>query len=69
MRRTESATIVLTRASSSALQVSIADSLGAADSWQFLQDIPALVGTTASVPDPTPIANRTSRFYHALLVP
>jgi hypothetical protein len=45
------------------------NSLGAADNWQLLQDIPVLAGTATNVPDPTPIANRTCRFYRALLVP
>jgi hypothetical protein len=49
-------------------RVEYRNSLGAADNWQLLQDIPALVGTTAGVPDPTPIANHTSRLYHAVLV-
>ncbi len=63
------ATIVLSQGIPGAhYQVEYRNSLGAADSWQLLQDIPALVGTAASVPDPTPIANRTSRLYRALLV-
>jgi hypothetical protein len=63
------ATIVLSQGVPGAhYQVEYRNSLGAADTWQLLQDIPALVGTTASVPDPTPIANRTCRLYRALLV-
>jgi hypothetical protein len=50
-------------------QVEYRNSLGAADNWQLLQDIPVLAGTATNVPDPTPIANRTCRFYRALLVP
>lgn len=49
-------------------RVEYRNSLSAADNWQLLQDIPALVGTTASVPDPTPIANLNYRFYRAVLV-
>ena len=64
------ATIVLSQGIPGAhYRVEYRNSLGAADSWQLLQDIPALVGTTASVLDPTPVANRAYRFYHAVLVP
>jgi hypothetical protein len=49
-------------------QVEYRDSLDAGGTWTLLQDIPALSGTTATVPDPTPIAGRTSRYYRALLV-
>jgi hypothetical protein len=49
-------------------RVEYRNSLGAGDTWQLLQDIPALVGTTASVPDSTPIASRAYRYYRAVLV-
>jgi hypothetical protein len=42
-------------------------SLAAADSWQLLQDIPALSGTSVRVVDPTPIQLR--RFYRAVQTP
>ena len=50
-------------------RVEYRNSLTAGDTWELLQDIPALVGTTASVPDPTLIATRSYRYYRAVLLP
>jgi hypothetical protein len=49
-------------------RVEYRNSLSAGDTWELLQDIPALAGTTASVPDPTPIASRSYRYYRTVLV-
>jgi hypothetical protein len=49
-------------------RVEYRDSLGSADAWQLLQDIPSLSGPTVQVPDPTSSAGRTARFYRAVLV-
>jgi hypothetical protein len=49
-------------------RVEYSGSLNAGDPWHLLQDIPALVGTTASVPDPTPIPTGTVRYYRSVLV-
>jgi len=49
-------------------RVEYSNSLSAGDNWQLLQDLPALAGVTASVPDPTPIANRAFRYYRAVLL-
>lgn len=63
------ATVVLSQGIEGAhYRVEYRNSLGAVDTWELLQDIPALVGTSASVPDPTPIASRNYRYYRAVLV-
>ena len=63
------ATVVLSQGIAGAhYRMEYRNSLSAGDTWTLLQDIPSLVGTTASVPDSTPIANRTHRYYRALLV-
>lgn len=63
------ATVVLSQGIEGAhYRVEYRNSLGAGDTWELLQDIPALVGTTASVPDSTPIASRNYRYYRAVLV-
>lgn len=49
-------------------RVEYRDSLGSADAWQLLQDIPSLSGPTVQVPDATSVAGRTARFYRAVLV-
>lgn len=49
-------------------RVEYRDSLGSADAWQLLQDIPSLSGVTVQVTDPTSAAGRTARFYRAVLV-
>jgi hypothetical protein len=50
-------------------RVEYRNSLNAADTWQVLEDIPALAGTSARVTDPTPLASRSVRFYRAVLMP
>jgi hypothetical protein len=49
-------------------RVETRNSLGAADTWQLLQDIPALAGTSVRVSDPTPASGRSARFYRAVLI-
>lgn len=49
-------------------RVEYRNSLGATDTWQLLQDIPALSGTSARVSDTTAAAGRVQRFYRAVLV-
>jgi len=50
-------------------QVDYRNSLSSSDTWQLLQDIPSLSGTSIQVTDPTVITGRSQRFYRALLVP
>jgi len=63
------ATVVLSQGISGwHYRVEYANNLSAGTTWELLQDIPALVGTTVSVPDPTPIASKAYRYYRAVLV-
>lgn len=63
------ATVVLTQGiPGQHYRVEYRNTLSTGDTWQLLQDIPALVGTTASVPDPTPIASRNYRYYRVVLL-
>jgi Concanavalin A-like lectin/glucanases superfamily len=50
-------------------QVQYRNSLAAADTWQLLQDIPSLSGTSIKVVDPTATTGRSQRFYRAAAVP
>jgi len=44
------------------------NTLSPGDSWQLLQDIPALVGTSTNLTDPNPIVGHNSRYYRAVLL-
>ena len=48
-------------------RVEYRDSLAASDTWQLLQDVPSLSGTTLSVVDPTATTGRSQRFYRAIV--
>jgi hypothetical protein len=62
-------TLVITRGVSGGhYRVEYRNTLGAGDSWQVLQDVPALIGTSTNVVDPAPIAAGAGRYYRALLV-
>ncbi len=50
-------------------RVEYRNSLGAADAWQTLQDIPSLTGASIRVTDATAFAGRRERYYRAVLVP
>jgi hypothetical protein len=50
-------------------KVEYRNSLSAADTWQLLQDIPSLSGTSIKVVDPTATTGRSQRFYRAATVP
>jgi Concanavalin A-like lectin/glucanases superfamily len=49
-------------------QVQYRNSLSTADTWQLLQDIPSLSGTSIKVVDPTVTTGRSQRFYRAATV-
>jgi hypothetical protein len=50
-------------------RVEYRNSLAGADTWQLLQDVPSLTGTTLQVTDPTAITGRKQRFYRAVVAP
>ncbi|MHC1768680.1 MAG: LamG-like jellyroll fold domain-containing protein [Verrucomicrobiia bacterium] len=60
-------TLTLTGVAGTHYRVEYRDSLAAADSWQLLQDIPSLTGTSITVNDSTSTAGRTARFYRAVV--
>ena len=61
------AAITLQGVSGTHYQVQYRNSLSAADTWQLLQDIPSLSGTSIKVVDPTATTGRSQRFYRAPL--
>jgi hypothetical protein len=63
------AVITLQGVSGAHYQVDYRNSLSSSDTWQLLQDVPSLSGTSIQVTDPTVITGRSQRFYRALLVP
>ena len=63
------ATITLQGVAGTHYRVEYRNSLAASDTWQLLQDIPSLSGTSIPVVDTTPITGRTQRIYRAVTVP
>lgn len=61
--------LTLTGVAGTHYRVEFRDSLAATDSWQLLQDVPSLSGTTITVTDSTSAAGRSQRFYRAVVVP
>lgn len=62
------AVITLQGVSGAHYQVDYRNSLSSSDTWQLLQDIPSLNGTSIQVTDPTATTGRSQRFYRAVLV-
>lgn len=50
-------------------QVEFKDSLSAAGSWQLLQDIPSLTGSSITINDPAVITGRPQKYYRAVAIP
>ena len=62
------AVITLQGVSGAHYQVDCRNSLSSSDTWQLLQDVPSLSGTSIQVTDPTATTGRSQRFYRATLV-
>lgn len=60
--------ITLTGKSGAHYRVEYRNSFFAADSWQLLQDVPSLSGTTITVDDTTPVSSLPQRLYRAVMV-
>lgn len=58
--------ITLEGTSGTHYRVEYRDSLSATDSWQLLQEIPSLTGTSIQVADPTATTGRLQRYYRAV---
>jgi len=63
------ATITLQGTSGAHYQVQYRNSFSPADTWQVLEDIPSLSGTSAQVVDPTSITAGSQRYYRAAAIP
>jgi hypothetical protein len=61
--------LTLTGVAGTHYRVEFRDLLAATDSWQLLQDVPSLSGTSLTVTDSTSAAGRPQRFYRAVAVP
>ncbi|MFO1498035.1 MAG: LamG-like jellyroll fold domain-containing protein [Verrucomicrobiota bacterium] len=62
------ATLTLQGTAGTHYRVEFSDSLAATTSWQLLQDVPSLTGSTLQVNDTTSTAGRSQRFYRASVV-